>query len=272
MNNKKALMLLCCFALILAAACQSEKAAPEPPRPAPGSLLSIEGADNVRDLGGYRAAQGKTVRWDKVLRAGELNKLSPADVSLFEGLGLKTIVDFRGESEKVEAPDVPIATVQNTIYLPIDVGDLLDIRNFVRAPLEQNALILVDGNSHFVTDYQDQYREFFRILMNDANLPLLFHCTAGKDRAGFAAALFLSSLGVDRETIIADYQLSGEYVKEKYASYVQRMPNLAPIFETRREYISAAFETIDSQYGGIDNYLTKDLGVDLKKMRAIYTK
>jgi protein-tyrosine phosphatase len=223
-------------------------------------------------MGGYRTADGKLVKWDQVIRAGELNKLQPDDVAFFEGLGLKTIVDFRDDGEKAEAPDVPIGTVATTHYFPIEVGNLLDVRTLARASAEQNAGILVEGNKFFATSTQDQYRAFFGVLQDEANLPLLFHCSAGKDRAGFAAALFLSSLGVDRETIIADYLLSGDYVKAKYAAYVSRMPGLAPVFETRREYITAAFETIDSQYGGIEKYLTNNLGVDLNKMKKLYTK
>jgi protein-tyrosine phosphatase len=266
--------------VLILGGCQSSQAkeSPEPvaqaevPRAAPGSLLPITGADNVRDMGGYRAADGKLVRWDQVIRAGELNKLESEDVAFFEALGIKTIVDFRDDGEKAEAPDAAIGTVVHTYYFPIEVGSLLDVRTLARASAEQNAGILVEGNKFFATGTQDQYRAFFGLLQDEANLPLLFHCTAGKDRAGFAAALFLSSLGVDRETIIADYLLSGDYVKAKYAAYVSRMPGLAPIFETRREYITAAFETIDSQYGGIEKYLTNNLGVDLNKMKRIYTK
>jgi protein-tyrosine phosphatase len=93
-------------------------------------------------------------------------------------------------------------------------------------------------------------------------------CDAGKDRAGFAAAMFLSALGIDKETIIQDYLLSGIYVEEKYASYV----NLAPVFTVYREYIEAAFDTIDKEYGGIDSYLSNELGVDLELMRGIYVE
>ncbi|GHV54585.1 protein-tyrosine-phosphatase [Spirochaetia bacterium] len=259
--------------------CQSaevkETAAPAEPevaRRAPGSLLSLEGVYNVRDLGGYRAADGKTVRWEKILRAGELDKLNPEGVALLEGIGIKTIVDFRDAGEKAAAPDAAIATVQNTIELPIEVSSLMDTRTLARAPLAQNEQILVTGNKFFVTDAQAQYKSFFAAVSDENNLPLMFHCTAGKDRAGFAAAMFLSALGVDRETVIQDYLLSGEYVAVKYAPYIAQIPNLAPIFETRREYIQAAFDTIDNEYGGTEKYLTEKLGVDMAKLKAIYLK
>jgi protein-tyrosine phosphatase len=241
-------------------------------RPAPGSILPLEGVYNVRDLGGYRTADGKTVRWEKMLRAGELDKLNPDGVALLEGIGIKTIVDFRDAEEKAAAPDAAISTVKNRLELPIEVGSLMDTRTLARAPLDQNEQILVAGNRFFVTDSQEQFKSFFAAVSDENNLPVLFHCTAGKDRAGFAAAMFLSALGVDREIVIRDYLLSGGYVAAKYAPYIAQIPNLAPVFESRREYIQAAFDAIDTDYGGIEKYLTEKLGVDMAKLRAIYTK
>jgi protein-tyrosine phosphatase len=84
--------------------------------------------------------------------------------------------------------------------------------------------------------------------------------------------MFLSALGVDRETIIADYLLSDGYVREKYAELVSHAPGLAPLFQVHREYIAAAFEAIDQRYGGIESYLTHQLGVDMAKMKRLYTR
>jgi protein-tyrosine phosphatase len=253
------------------AGCQSAPG-PEIAGPAPGTLLPVEGAYNVRDLGGYRTGDGKTVLWKKIIRSGDLDKLSPGGVAYLEGIGIKTIVDFRDAGEKAAAPDAVISTVQNTLDFPIEVGSLMDTRALARAPLAQNEQILVTGNRFFVTDAQEQFKSFFAAVSDEKNLPLLFHCTAGKDRAGFAAAMFLSALGVDRETVIQDYLLSGEYVAAKYAPYIAQIPNLAPVFESRREYIQAAFDTIDNEYGGTEKYLTEKLGVDLAKLKAIYLK
>ncbi len=119
---------------------------------------------------------------------------------------------------------------------------------------------------------QPQYTEFFKILQGGNNAPLLSHCSAGKDRAGFAAALFLSSLGVDRETVIGDYMLSAQYLKGKYDKEIQAHPELEPLLTVKREYIEAALNTIDKEYGGMENYLTNNLGVDLGKMRELYAK
>jgi protein-tyrosine phosphatase len=274
--KEKIIMKVVCIAvlysiIILGGCGHNSAVVPEIPRPASGSLLPIEGVYNIRDMGGYRTGDGKTVRWDLVIRAGELNKMSPGGVTYLEELGIKTVVDFRVAAEKDAAPSVPIGSVQRTYYFPIETGSWADSSILIQT-LEQNEQFLVVGNRFFVESCQEQYRDFFRLLQDEQNLPLLFHCTAGKDRTGFASAMFLAALGVDRETIVADYLLSGDYLKEKHADFISQFPNAAPVVGTRREYITAAFETIDRLYGGTDKYLTNQLGVDLKKMKSLYTR
>jgi protein-tyrosine phosphatase len=231
-------------------------------------LLPMQGAYNVRDMGGYKTADGKVVKWGKVFRSGDLNTLTDADKTYLENIGIKTIVDFRDGDEKAAAPDASLDAVVNYLEYPIATGSIVQM---AQTP-EESMQSLVDGNRLFVTGFQDEYKSFFAALMNEENPPLLFHCSAGKDRAGFAAALFLSALGVDRETIIQDYLLSGVYVEEKYAPYVSRVPHLAPLFTVYREYIEAAFDTIDNQYGGIESYLNKELNVDLALIKTMYTQ
>ncbi|MDR0656891.1 MAG: tyrosine-protein phosphatase [Treponema sp.] len=118
-----------------------------------------------------------------------------------------------------------------------------------------------------VTGFMGEYKLFFQTLKNEANFPLIFHCSAGKDRTGFAAALLLSLLGVDREIVINDYLISAENVKEKYAPYVELIKqrtggkgDIEPLVTVKREYIEAAFARIDDEWGGIENYLTNKMG------------
>ncbi len=235
----------------------------------PSRALPIEGAYNVRDLGGYPAADNKTVRWRKVIRSGDLHLLTDHDLAYFDKIPLKTYIDFRDPQEIALAPDKTPASLVNQFFLPIETGDIINMQS-ITPELAETAL--VDGNKHFVRESQETYKEFFRILMSEENTPLLFHCSAGKDRAGFGAALFLASLGVDRKIIIDDYLLTNKYLKDKYSDIVAQMPVLKPLFEVRKEYILAAFEVIDNEYGGIDSYLTNQLGVNLKRMRELYTE
>ena len=230
-------------------------------------LLPIEGAHNVRDMGGYAAAGNKTVKWRKVFRSGDLNHLSEIDLMYFEQIPVKTYIDFRDSNEIDAAPDKIPTSLLHHFYLPVEAGNIIQYRQF--AP-EQTPNLLIEGNKYLVKYYQKQYREFFQILMNEENTPLLFHCSAGKDRAGFGAALFLSALGVSWELIYQDYLLTNECLKDKYAVLVESMPFLAPVLEARLEYIQAAFDVIDTEYGGAENYLTHYLEVDIEKMRNIY--
>lgn len=231
--------------------------------------LPIEGAYNVRDLGGYPAADNKTVKWRKVIRSGDLNLLTEEDLAYFESIPLRTYVDFRDSAEIASAPDKKPASLINDYLLPIETGSIISFQSITA---ESADTALIEGNRLFVRENQDVYREFFRILMEEENAPLLFHCSAGKDRTGFGAALFLASLGVDRGTIVEDYLLSNEYLKDKYAAMIAQMPVIKPLLEVRKEYILAAFEVIDKEYGGVENYLANQLGVDLKRMRELYTE
>lgn len=230
-------------------------------------LLSVEGAYNVRDLGGYAAADGKKVRWGMVYRAGDLHNLTDSGLRALESRDIVSIVDFRTEREKTHQPHRFPATVKNYYELPADPGNMMTLTTITE---ENGAQMMMDLNRALVNNMQEVYREFFAILQNPENVPLLFNCSAGKDRTGFAAALFLSSLGVARAAIYRDYLLSADYVREKYRAYVEESPALEPVMTVRREYLAAAFEEIDRKYGGVDSYLTVQLGVDLKKMRAIY--
>ena len=232
-------------------------------------VLPIEGAYNVRDLGGYCAAGNKTVKWKTVFRSGDLNNLTEKDLEYFSTIPVKTFIDFRDSSEIQEAPDRIPASLIHQISIPIETGNVID---FQKITPESTPTLLIEGNRYLVSHNQEQYRCFFQILMDSGNAPLLFHCSAGKDRAGFGAALFLSSLGVDRETIIQDYLFTNDCLRDKYAALVESIPFIAPLMEARREYIQAAFDEIDTEYAGMTHFLTRNLNVDIDKMRALYTE
>lgn len=126
-------------------------------------------------------------------------------------------------------------------------------------------------NRRLVKEAGGIYREFFSLLARCENLPLLFHCTAGKDRTGFAAAMFLSALGVSRDDIFRDYLLSSAGALEKFSALVKTAPQFTSVVTVRREYLEAAFGEIDANFGSVEKYLTKELGVDLDRIRAIFT-
>jgi protein-tyrosine phosphatase len=232
-------------------------------------ILPLEGALNARDLGGYASADGSHVKWGMIFRTGDLNELTDTDLHYLGQIPIKTTIDFRDSSEIVSAPDKVPASLVNQFFLPIQPGNITDFNEITPEVAPQ---ILVDINKMLVSDFQSEYKAFFQLLMNENYVPLLFHCSAGKDRTGFGAALFLASLGVDKETIIQDYLLSKKQVEEKYSGFVAKKPVLEPLMTVKREYIEAALDLIDKEYGGMENYLTRYLQVDTLKMRKIYTE
>ncbi|MDR2490499.1 MAG: tyrosine-protein phosphatase [Spirochaetaceae bacterium] len=201
----------------------------------PGDTLPIAGAYNVRDVGGYQTTDGKTVKTGLLYRSGDLNRLFDRDTDyLFYELGIKTVVDFRSVTERAENPDIRRNKAVD-VHLPIEDNYVAPYSRVTTDGTSGDDVMLngytyLGGGSYTYTPRGgtattrngadtngsiDQYKAFFTELKN-ADKPLLFHCSAGKDRTGVAAAFLLAILGVDKETIISDYLKSGEYVKDKY--------------------------------------------------------
>lgn len=232
-------------------------------------IIPVDGAFNVRDLGGYKTKDGKTVRYGLVYRSGALNELTPKGLAEFENRKLKTIVDFRAENERRSEPTKQPATVEEICMLDIDAGNVITLSQIND---DTGPQAMKDINAYLADEARPQYMEFFNILADKGKAPVLFHCSAGKDRTGFAAAMFLSALGVDRETIYRDYLISADLVADKYRPIVEKEPHLASLMTVRREYLETAFEIIDSKYGGVENYLKNELNVDLDLMKRLYTE
>jgi protein-tyrosine phosphatase len=115
-----------------------------------------------------------------------------------------------------------------------------------------------------------QYRKFFALMQDEANLPLSFHCSAGKDRTGIAAMLFLSSLGVSEEIIMQDYLLSNKYLENKYAKLLEAQPHFKPAYIVEAGYLQTTLDQIKADYGSVENYLKNTLNVDMERMKKIY--
>lgn len=234
--------------------------------------LIVDGAPNLRDLGGYPAAGGKTVRFRTVFRSDDLSMLSDADVALLAGLNLRTVVDFRDRGEVEYNPDRFPESVRHRIHIPIEAGSLMNSvwnNSYNRDNLMG---MMISVYRALVHDYRHAYADFFACLADPDNPPLLFHCTAGKDRTGLAAALLLLALGVDREHAVGDYVLSKECLLGKYQPGVDYDPVFEPLYSVEPEFIGAALEVIDNQYGGPERFLTEQLGANLPLLREMYTE
>ncbi len=235
-------------------------------------VLPMEGGSNFRDLGGYKTNTGKSVKWGKVFRSDEMCNLTQSDLDYLSKIPLRTIVDFRSEKEIEDFPDKLPASVTNRVELIINPGNHSNISALGGFMGENGEELMKEINRLFVTDSAivSQYKIFFALLQDENEIPLLFHCTAGKDRTGMGSALFLASLGVDEKTIIEDYLLSNKQLENKYQALIDSIPSLKPLLEVRPQYLQAGFEQIKKDHGNIENYLQDILNVDLDCMKKLY--
>jgi protein-tyrosine phosphatase len=234
-------------------------------------LLPTEGIYNLRELGGYPAAgeagRIKQVKWGLLYRAGELSAMTSRDKKLLEDRNIRTVVDFRSDSERKVSPDPKIATVKKRIELPIDAGNLMDmVFTFDGAETEMRKLYAA-----LPKEAVPGYRALFELLSDPSNTPLLYHCSAGKDRTGLASALILYALGADMETIYKDYLESTKLLKERLASMLESQPHIAPYMTVQESYLETACAEIE-KYGGFEKYIRNELRADIGRLRDLYTE
>ena len=251
--------------------------------------LPFTGAHNFRDLGGYKTEDGRAIKWGKIYRSDDLHLLTDEDLKYLSRLNIKSVVDFRSDEERESEPD-RLNPDMTQVLLPIKFQpEELDdetlknlMKNLTFGTLDSSNL-LRDFNIVIVKDFATEYKKFFRHVIENNAEPIVFHCTAGKDRAGFASAMILTVLGVPREKVIEDYLLTNTYVKDHVDSEMLEIElktffradtdNLRKINLVEERYIQAAFVTIDSEWGGMDNYISGALGLseeDILKLKDFY--
>ncbi|MFI8951027.1 tyrosine-protein phosphatase [Streptomyces sp. NPDC053750] len=255
--------------------------------------IALQGAVNVRDLGGYRTEKGRQVRYGQVFRADGLGRLTDADVSKLAALDLRTVVDFRvplevrhDGADRLPEGVTAVSRPVNDLGLYGRTTEVIGSKDPVRQQEE-----LGDGKAEqmmrsiyrtFVTD-ADSRRRFAALVRDIARhkrTPLLYHCTSGKDRTGWMSFLLLRAVGVPAETAEKDYLLSNEFRSEadrrtrealKQAGHLQNPDLLIPLQEVREDYLEAAVDQAEEDYGSLRGYLTDGLGLDaptLAQLRA----
>ncbi|MDO8909444.1 MAG: tyrosine-protein phosphatase [Pseudohongiella sp.] len=253
-------------------------------------LIPLEGGRNFRDLGGYQTMDGRTVKSGKLFRSGVLHHMTAADYQKVQNLGIRTVVDFRAIEERESEPtnwgagDVTMMTWNYSMDFGQDTNILAEFANPALDAAGAEAL-MSQMYRGMAEEQKPHYAGMFATLTSSDD-PLLFHCTAGKDRTGIAAALLLTALGVDRETVIQDYVLSeviaglpeyqnsapalDENMDSTYA-FLANMPPaaLAALMGTRRVYIESAFDAMTTQYGSVDAYIRDELGMDNARIEQL---
>ena len=237
-------------------------------------ILPLEGAFNFRDVGGLKNREGKTVVLKKLYRGDDMNKLTENDLALLSAMPIRTIVDFRDTPEIKNSPDQKPASLLNYYAYSISPGNLSEFQGISISEYtsEQAEALMKMMYKGLVSEASclDSYRRFFALLQDERNLPLIFHCTAGKDRTGLGAMLFLTAVGVEREIILEDYLISNQFLEAKYGKLKAKGAFYKSIFEINIDYMLSAIEKIETDHGSIEAFLINVLNVDIEKLKAIY--
>ena len=215
--------------------------------------ITLEGAFNVRDTGGYRAAGGVT-RPNALLRADSLHKLTDADCQNLLALGLRTVIDLRHASETSIAANV-FARSETVIYRSVPIFEVQPDRQGAAADLATIYRYMVDSCQ----------RGLLQALQSIARAPegsVLIHCTAGKDRTGILTALALAAVGVARADIIADYALTSEAMERLRPQLLgngalppEAAAQIEKLLASTPALMTELLDYIDVEYGSIDAYL-----------------
>ncbi|GAB6008709.1 tyrosine-protein phosphatase [Dysgonomonas reticulitermitis] len=234
--------------------------------------LPMAGGYNFRDLGGFKTKEGRYTKWGKLFRADELSNLTEEDLKYLSGIPITSVIDFRAQSEVKRSPDKLPHTVHFTYPIAITPGNLSSEgiqANLLSTNIDTQMKYM---NRLLVSDPAcvRAFRIFFAIVQNNLSAPLIFHCSAGKDRTGMAAALVLYSLGVDEQTIMEDYLSSKIYLSDKYDAFIAKYPRAESIFTVKKMFLQAGINQIKRDHGSVMDYLTKVLKVDIVKMRRLY--
>ncbi len=252
--------------------------------------LPLDGCVNFRDLGGYATDDGRRVRWGRVFRSGHMANLTDAGKRDFATLDIRAVCDFRMEEERAtENADLPGTPVTATLGIPPGVGDR-EYFHRVFASTRDPAVVreaVHETLRHIVRTAGARYARMFDVLLANRDGSVLLNCSAGKERTGIGAALFLSALDVPRDTVRHDFLLSGVYfpalsevgrVREKYGVNAEdealAVALVMPLLETPASYVDAALDAIDASHGGIDDYLARACGVgpaERRLLRELYT-
>jgi protein-tyrosine phosphatase len=257
--------------------------------------IQLNGLNNTRDLCGIIGADGRKIRPGKLIRSGHLYYADESDRKKLSQL-TEVIVDFRTEREREEKPDPELPDVE-AVWLPIltesGVGisreketDRKSMTEMMRDPdaarEQMCSMYRMIGSSSFCAL---QYEQFIRLLLKEHKRAVLWHCTAGKDRAGFGTVLIEELLGVDRETIFEDYLMTNVYLNDEINGLIvqlqEMMKSAGPVDETamrilfgaEKEYLDALYQAIEETFGGMERYLHDTLHIseaERDRLRAMY--
>ena len=228
----------------------------------PARHLELEGASNFRDLGGYPARSGRMVRWRQIFRSNHLGHLTEADIEVVRGLGVRSAFDFRGLEERAAAVCAVKEIAVHSLPIEPSVVAALRARLAAGSLSAADALeIMRESYRNYVRLNTHSFRALFGHLLAE-RAPLVIHCTAGKDRTGFACALVLHALGVAEDVIAEDYLLTNRFYRRDPSSSTDLPEDVRQaIGSVQASFLTAGFEAVQADYGDLENYLREGLGL-----------
>lgn len=250
-------------------------------------LIELPHVTNFRDIGGYIGEDGKQVKYGQFYRCAGLSQLDETDFQILKELNVKIIVDFRSIGEKDNEPDIippeceyyhfsGIVTMDDKNNLGNSFGGNLDMKTTIMEIIQKkiempNPVEYLKECYIIMAEQSQSFKDFFKVIKDNPDKPIAFHCTAGKDRTGVAAALILLSLGVSEEVVIEDYLLSNVFrkaendgIKGILKTYIDKEEALEMIkvaLEVNEELLLTYFNKVKELYGNWDNYFEKALGI-----------
>jgi protein-tyrosine phosphatase len=249
-------------------------------------VLKFEGVVNFRDLGGYRTTDNHSVKWGKLYRSGTFANTSRADLVALQKLNLSTLIDFRSAAEKQEEPNVlPDPMGFRVVEIPtLDDGNKAMVGEVMQRIESGNFdgfdpnQFMLEANIQFASKFTPQFTEFIHTVLDAKGSPVVWHCSAGKDRSGFASAVLLRILGVPHNTIIADYMMSKEYALAGRKNEIRMLrlfkgdeaaDKLTVMMGVEESWLQAAFDEIDRQWGNFDNYVHSGLQLSVEDVAQL---
>jgi protein-tyrosine phosphatase len=244
-------------------------------------ILHLPSGHNFRDIGGYRTDDGRTVKWRQIFRSGYMSKITDEDRDQLHRLGIDTICDFRANGERTERPTVWHEGTATQLWArdyELSAGALGDLMKEPHIQAAQSRASMLAVYRELPYEQADSYREMFdRIAAG--RVPLVFNCSAGKDRTGVASALVLTLLGVPRGVVDEDYLLTNATIDDlfkfmaeskQYKAFVtDRREQIMPVMMAEKEYLDTSFDVIEREHGSVENYVRDILSLSDDAIEAI---
>ncbi len=258
--------------------------------------ITFEKLHNVRDLGGMNTEDGRTIKEGCFIRSGHLEDLSVSDRKKLQDI-VSLIIDFRTEEERNEKPD---SVIDGISYIHIPILDTLtpgitreaeaEEKIFAALKMEPDEAkqYMCDMYTAFAGDNATvHYAEFVRIILEKHEKAVLWHCTAGKDRAGIGAAIVEEILGVPRDDIIEDYLSTNRHLENEIAfltDFIKKKTGtdskpadeaLGYLFGADKDYIMSYYKAVYEKYGSFDRYIKEGIGLapqDVEAIRECYLR